>query len=47
MREGGLQTSVVHVCHFLPPFIAATIPLLSVPKVEHEKYFRTKILLFL
>jgi hypothetical protein len=47
MREGGPQTSVVHVCHFLPPFIAAIIPLLSVLRVEHEEYFRTKILLFL
>lgn len=33
--------------HFLRPFITTTIPLLLVPKVKHEEYFRIEMLLFL
>jgi hypothetical protein len=44
---GGLQTSALQVCHLLPPSITTTIPLLSVSKEKHEKYFRIENLLFL
>jgi hypothetical protein len=39
--------NVLQVCHLLPLFTIANIPLLLVLKVKHEEYFKTEILLFL